>query len=316
MAEKPRGRGVTKSRRSGRRRWLLGLAGASLLCAPGPGWPSSWLWHRDAGTDRTRPITRPEAAPGQAKREQALVEAAEESMRGAGKLPRNPARLDPCVDLGMFYLDQHRLDDAANFFARLEGFEEGADYFTLGKLGRAIVLAVQSTRGVEQAVSRSVSAAARRTHGGRANPEGIGPFTVLVRRGRALQQGQRHSGSRVAMAEWLAGPVAAGAGTTVNRLFSPLSRYSRYSGRGVGGEGLGARAQRAHPRPLSRTLDRERSLIPVPTSPSASTGWVAPRSRTWGLWKIADPARHKPQAPAQGCCCPTPRLALGLVKDR
>ena len=89
----------------------------------------------------------------QAKREQALVEAAEESMREAGKLPRNPTRLDPCVNLGTFYLDQHRLDDAAIFFARLEGFEEARDYFTLGKLGRAIVLACEVNPGLEQAVS-------------------------------------------------------------------------------------------------------------------------------------------------------------------
>ncbi len=156
MAEKPRGQGVTKSRPPGRRRWILGLAGASLLCAAGAGMAISWLWHRDAATDRARPTDGPEAALVQAKREQALVEAAEESMREAGKLPRNPSRLDGCVNLGTFYLDQHRLDDAAMLFARLEGFEEARDYFTLGKLGRAIVLALRSQPGASNKLFHEV----------------------------------------------------------------------------------------------------------------------------------------------------------------
>ena len=63
MAEKPRGQGVTKSRPPGRRRWLLGLAGASLLCAPGPGWPSAGC---GTGTPRrtAQANRRPRGGPG------------------------------------------------------------------------------------------------------------------------------------------------------------------------------------------------------------------------------------------------------------
>jgi hypothetical protein len=49
-----------------------------------------------------------------------------------------------CVELGLFYLSQHRLDDADRFFEDLMQHPNGVKaYKTLGRIGHAIVLAFQ-----------------------------------------------------------------------------------------------------------------------------------------------------------------------------
>ena len=49
--------------------------------------------------------------------------------------------LSLCLDLGMLYLEQHRLDDADKFFVRLGGIKGVRQYQLLGRLGQAMVLA-------------------------------------------------------------------------------------------------------------------------------------------------------------------------------
>ena len=48
-----------------------------------------------------------------------------------------------CVDLGMLYLEQHRLDDAEKLFDRLSGMRDVIQYQALGRLGGAVVLALR-----------------------------------------------------------------------------------------------------------------------------------------------------------------------------
>ena len=48
-----------------------------------------------------------------------------------------------CLDLGVLYLEQHRLDDAEKLFDRLAKVPDVRTYRTLGRLGGAIVLALR-----------------------------------------------------------------------------------------------------------------------------------------------------------------------------
>jgi serine/threonine-protein kinase len=49
-----------------------------------------------------------------------------------------------CCRLAILYLDRHRLDDADKLFTRLESADKVPSYRTFGRLGRAIVLALES----------------------------------------------------------------------------------------------------------------------------------------------------------------------------
>src|SRR5262249_50552381 len=48
-----------------------------------------------------------------------------------------------CLDLGVFYLDENRLDDAEKLFRRLDKFERPPSYHVLGHFGLAIVQALR-----------------------------------------------------------------------------------------------------------------------------------------------------------------------------
>jgi hypothetical protein len=48
------------------------------------------------------------------------------------------------MELGLFYLDNDRLDDAGKLFDRLEALEQPASLHMLGQPGRAVVLALAS----------------------------------------------------------------------------------------------------------------------------------------------------------------------------
>jgi hypothetical protein len=51
-----------------------------------------------------------------------------------------------CVELGVFYLEQWRIDDAGRFFSDLDKPGKAAGYRTIGKLGTAIVRGLQTNR--------------------------------------------------------------------------------------------------------------------------------------------------------------------------
>jgi serine/threonine-protein kinase len=62
-----------------------------------------------------------------------------------------------CSKLAVLYLDQHRLDEADKLFTHLEGNDRVTAYRTLGRLGRAIVLALQSRAADSNRLFREVA---------------------------------------------------------------------------------------------------------------------------------------------------------------
>jgi hypothetical protein len=109
-------------------------------------------WKRDrsgspSGTQGVRPADAGalEAIPLPNKRESALRDAAEQYLNPrAGKAADLAGGFGVCMDLGLFYLDEGRLQDAEKLFGRLDGFKAPASYKMLGRLGRAVVLALES----------------------------------------------------------------------------------------------------------------------------------------------------------------------------
>ncbi len=132
-----------------RRRWLPILVILSLVLAAAGGVAFGW-WRHHAGARPTMAIapgdtTAVEALLSLHRREQALTQAAEEYLKPSTANPNLSATgLGVCLDLGLFYLDEDRLDDAQKFFDRLEGIKQVKAYQHLGVLGRAIVLALRN----------------------------------------------------------------------------------------------------------------------------------------------------------------------------
>jgi eukaryotic-like serine/threonine-protein kinase len=130
-----------------RRRWPL-LVGLSLLAAVAAGATFSWV--RQMVAARSIPAVTPaEAAAADAlfsqqQREQALAQAVEQYLKPGGDFKDAATGLGVCLDLGLFYLDHDRLEDASTLFDRLEAIKQARPYHTLGKLGQGIVLALRN----------------------------------------------------------------------------------------------------------------------------------------------------------------------------
>ena len=125
-----------------------GVAG-SLVLAAGLGMGLAWKDRRRVGplpgTEGVRPADASlvEGVHLPSKREQALrvlVDQALEVPKG-----KNPDRSGyaNCMDLGLLYLDEGRLDEAAKHFDRLAGFDDPS-FRALGLAGKAIVLAARN----------------------------------------------------------------------------------------------------------------------------------------------------------------------------
>jgi hypothetical protein len=141
------------------RRWPL-LIGLSLLVAVVLGAAFGWLRQRIAsrGTVAVTPadVATVDALFSPQQREQALAQAAEQYLHPTGDFPNGTAGLLVCLDLGLFYLDHDRLDDAEALFVRLEGLKQAKYYRILGQLGRAIVLALRSQAAASANLFRQV----------------------------------------------------------------------------------------------------------------------------------------------------------------
>ena len=152
------------------RRWLLpaALAGSLLLALIlGAGLACS---RRSSGKVVVADSTPADSSPGgvrqveaitsrhkgQAERERILLDAAEPYLSPAEGYQPEKVRIgfDLCLELAVLYLDAHRLDDAKQFFARLEAITRVRAYNQLGKLGRAVVLALQSKARESNALFR------------------------------------------------------------------------------------------------------------------------------------------------------------------
>lgn len=78
------------------------------------------------------------------RREAALRTLVDQGLNpSAGKQP-DAACFANSMELGLYYLDQGRLDDAANLFSRLKSIREPASLSMLGKTGQGIVLALRN----------------------------------------------------------------------------------------------------------------------------------------------------------------------------
>lgn len=61
------------------------------------------------------------------------------------------------IKLAVFYLDEHKLDEAKTFFSKLEGITRVPAYNLLGKTGRAIVLGLQSKARESNGLFRDIA---------------------------------------------------------------------------------------------------------------------------------------------------------------
>jgi serine/threonine-protein kinase len=78
----------------------------------------------------------------EAEREKFLLQAVERYANPGGDPSRIRLGLGHAIELALFYLERHRLDEAERFFARLESPDQKVPrYRNLGRLGRAMVLA-------------------------------------------------------------------------------------------------------------------------------------------------------------------------------
>jgi serine/threonine-protein kinase len=98
-----------------------------------------------------------ERVPRPSNRENALREAAEQYL-----IPFSTPGSDlrggqgVCSDLGLFYLDAGRLDDALALFQRMERFRSPLEFHRLGQLGKAVVFAMQHKPKESAALLREV----------------------------------------------------------------------------------------------------------------------------------------------------------------
>jgi serine/threonine-protein kinase len=144
------GRGAASAACRKRWRWPLAVAALSILVALLAGVVVGWRQGRPAalpgGTDLVAADDNPSAEVSPIKkREQFLLAAVQEYAH-----PRDASQtvmgVEHCLELAVFYLDQWRLDDADRFFRGLTGQPYRA-YQTVGRLGRAVVLAFQDQPG-------------------------------------------------------------------------------------------------------------------------------------------------------------------------
>jgi serine/threonine-protein kinase len=134
---------------AGRRRWLLAAVPLSLVLAVGAGAGAALLLRQS----HAGPAATTAAAAGQApdeafdslqRREQFLKEAVEHYANPGKDQSQVLLGLGSCTELGVFYLDQWRLDDADQLFCRLAANPDVKPYHTLGLVGHAIVLGLRS----------------------------------------------------------------------------------------------------------------------------------------------------------------------------
>ena len=130
-----------------RRAWIYVLVASSLLLALAVGAGLGWLRRTIAKAPPTSPAA-PLVDSGEVDEdllpvndEEALRKLVEKYLQPAAGDRNVSVGLSLCLDLGMLYLEQHRLDDAEKFFDRLDGMKNVPQYQLLGRLGQAMVFA-------------------------------------------------------------------------------------------------------------------------------------------------------------------------------
>jgi hypothetical protein len=125
---------------------LGGAVLLSLLLALVAGAAFGWKERRAAGSREPAAVAdagATEALGTPSKQEQILRDAVEQYLNPAsGK--SGSGGFGVCADLGLFYLDTGRPDEAGKLFERLEQQEGQRSYRMLGQVGRGIVLALNN----------------------------------------------------------------------------------------------------------------------------------------------------------------------------
>jgi serine/threonine-protein kinase len=141
------------------KRWLPWLAAASILLALAAGALAGLLNRPSAAPAPEPPKERPPQAAAAAladflafpqspqERERALLAEWQKCGKPGENRAQTTAGLNCAIDVGLFYLDAWRLDDADRFFHGLEDPGMPVPYQTLGPIGRAIVLAFRDRPG-------------------------------------------------------------------------------------------------------------------------------------------------------------------------
>src|SRR5438477_6401140 len=123
-------------------RWLLGVAAATVLLALAGGGALARVINKSKAA--SLPATQSEVLSKDQTEERYMREDVERYADPGKDNARLDLGLRHCVELGLFYLQRHRLDDADRFFNGLRDNPKVEAYRTLGLLGRAIVLGLQS----------------------------------------------------------------------------------------------------------------------------------------------------------------------------
>ncbi len=144
------------------RSWTAVLVVLSLALAVGAGIAWGW-WRQQATVGTTAPVNLAETAAVDAlfspqRREQALRQMVEQYLNPPVGQQDVSTRLGVCLELGLFYLDQDRLDDAEKLFSQLKEIKHVRPYQNLGKVGLGIVLALRSQPKESNALFRDAFA--------------------------------------------------------------------------------------------------------------------------------------------------------------
>lgn len=104
-------------------------------------------------------VKQVEAILGKKRREEGLLAALDPFLEP--ETVANPQKLragfELAMELSVFYLDEHKLEEAKPFFGRLEKITQVRQYNHLGRIGRAIVLGLQSKARESNALFRDIA---------------------------------------------------------------------------------------------------------------------------------------------------------------
>jgi eukaryotic-like serine/threonine-protein kinase len=131
---------------SGKKRLVSFAVASSLILAPLGGGLAAWLHARGLRVQAAgHPAPAETALTERQKREQFLLQAVNEYADPGRSRDKLELGLRCRLQLGVFYLNENRLDDAGEFFAALIANPHGVEaYKTLGRIGQAVVQARQN----------------------------------------------------------------------------------------------------------------------------------------------------------------------------
>jgi serine/threonine-protein kinase len=142
-----------------RRRWLLAAFIVSCVLATAVGGLAAWFERGKGPANRFAPSTPTsrdqtdiEAIFSPRQREEMLKEGVKQYLNTAGGVQNVDTGFGLCLDLGLFYLENGRLEDAQELFTRLTAAEQVRAYHILGLLGTAIVKSLRA-QSTEEAVA-------------------------------------------------------------------------------------------------------------------------------------------------------------------